>query len=162
MTPIITIYDNTRHREPVISLWKSVFGYEASHNAPGLVIDKKQGQEDGLFFVAMDQTAVIGTVMAGYDGHRGWIYAMAVMPEYRGQGVGSLLLAHAENALSARGCMKINLQIVEGNEAVAAFYSRCGYGTEKRISMGKRLPENIGDTDAASEFGVGENDSRCR
>lgn len=151
MTPNIEIYDNARHREPVILLWQTVFGYEAPHNAPGRVIDKKLNVDDGLFFVALDDMAVIGTVMAGYDGHRGWIYAMAVMPEYRRQGVGSLLLAHAENALSARGCMKVNLQIVEGNETVAAFYCRSGYGTEKRISMGKRLPENIGDTDVASE-----------
>jgi len=81
--------------------------------------------------------------MAGYDGHRGWIYSIAVSPNYRKQRIGSTLLAFAERKLSEIGCMKINLQIMEGNEAVENFYLANGYHTEKRISMGKRLPENI-------------------
>lgn len=136
-------YDNSNHRDQVISLWVSVFGYEADHNAPHLVIDKKQEIDDGLFFVATDRRAVIGTVMAGYDGHRGWIYSMAVRPEYREQGLGSKLLLFAEEKLAERGCMKVNLQIMEGNEAVERFYAANGYLTEKRISMGKQVRQNI-------------------
>ncbi len=97
----------------------------------------------GLFFVAMDANAVIGTVMAGYDGHRGWIYSMAVRPEYRKQGLGSKLLFFVEEKLAERGCMKINLQIMEGNEAVERFYASNGYLTEERISMGKQVRQNI-------------------
>ena len=139
----ITEFDNSKHREMVISLWKDVFGYEAAHNAPDIVIDKKKDFDDGLLFVAIDNYDVIGTVMAGYDGHRGWIYSIAVSKKYRNKGLGSALLAFAEEKLSDRGCMKINLQIMDGNESVEAFYLSNGYQTEKRINMGKRLPKNI-------------------
>ena len=146
MNPVISPFENPKHREQVISLWNEVFGYEAAHNLAQLVIDKKLHFGDGLFFVALNDKAVIGTVMAGYDGHRGWIYSTAVSPEYRHQGIGSLMLAFAERKLMALGCMKINLQIMEGNEAVENFYLANGYLTEKRISMGKSLPENINQT----------------
>ena len=136
-------YDDAEYRDRVITLWNTVFGYEADHNAPGLVIDKKVQFDDGLFFVALDGPAVIGTVMAGYDGHRGWIYSMAILPDQQKKGIGSRLLAFAEDRLSERGCMKINLQIMDGNEPVEWFYRANGYLTEKRISMGKQLRQNI-------------------
>ncbi len=139
----ITSFDNSRHRNQGISLWKDVFGYETSHNSPDIVIDKKVEFNDGLFFVAFDNDDVTGTVMAGYDGHRGWIYSIAVLPAYRKKGLGSALLSFAEKKLSEKGCMKINLQIMDGNESVEAFYLFNGYQTEKRISMGKRLEQNI-------------------
>lgn len=81
--------------------------------------------------------------MAGYDGHRGWIYSVAVEPNYRRQGVGTALMAVAEHALKDKGCVKINLQILDGNSAVTAFYSSLGFAIEKRISMGKKIPENV-------------------
>ncbi|MBN1780064.1 GNAT family acetyltransferase [bacterium] len=137
-------FDNERHRDAVIKLWKTVFRYEAAHNAPALAIDKKMQVNDGLFFVAANGDTIAGTVMAGYDGHRGWIYSLAVHPRFRKKGIGSLLLRVAEDRLTESGCMKINLQIVEGNEQVVDFYRVRGYAVEKRISMGKKLPGNIG------------------
>jgi len=98
---------------------------------------------DGLFFVAEAGEKVVGTIMAGYDGHRGWIYSVAVLPEYRKRGLGSQLMRHAEERLKFLGCPKINLQIMQENEAVEAFYRNLGYETEQRISMGKKIPENI-------------------
>lgn len=139
----ITEFNNPTHRNSVISLWQNVFGYEASHNAPGLVIDKKLAVDDDLFFVALDKDSVIGTAMAGYDGHRGWIYSIAVDPDYRHQGLGSQLLLFAEEKLASIGCMKINLQILDGNAPVENFYLANGYSTEKRISMGKQVLKNI-------------------
>ncbi len=130
-------------RTAVIALWESVFGYEAAHNRPALVIDKKLAVADELFFVATSDATVIGTVLAGYDGHRGWIYALAVSPTYQRQGIGSQLVRYAEHELAKQGCVKVNLQVVEGNESVVAFYAGLGYSVEKRISMGKRIPENI-------------------
>ena len=138
----ITAFDNSKHRNQVIMLWNEVFGYEAAHNAPDLVIDKKIEFGDGLFFVAVDNDVVIGTVLAGYDGHRGWIYSMAVSMPYRNKGLGSKLLCFAEEKLAEIGCLKVNLQIIEGNEEVETFYHSNGYKTEKRISMGKRLKQN--------------------
>jgi ribosomal protein S18 acetylase RimI-like enzyme len=145
-TPIITPYQDAGHRSQVMALWETVFGYEAKHNEPSLVIDKKR-EVDDLFFVAVDGRTVVGTVMCGYDGHRGWIYSLAVAASHRRRGIGSRLVSHAEHALGRRGCMKVNLQIMEGNESVAAFYSSLGYGVEKRISMGKLLPEDMPATD---------------
>lgn len=136
-------YDDSDHRLGVVALWRAVFGYETAHNEPNLAIDRKLSVDDGLFFVAVSEGAVVGSVMAGYDGHRGWLYSLAVAPEYRKQGIGSELVRRAERALAERGCMKINLQIMQGNEAVQAFYASLGYAVEVRVSMGKRVPENI-------------------
>jgi ribosomal protein S18 acetylase RimI-like enzyme len=142
-TITITPFLKAAHSEQVIALWRAVFGYETAHNRPALVIEKKAAMDDQLFFVALASNEVIGTVMAGYDGHRGWIYSVAVSPAHRRRGIGSRLVRFAERALANKGCMKVNLQIMEGNESVAAFYAALGFSLEKRVSMGKRLPENI-------------------
>jgi ribosomal protein S18 acetylase RimI-like enzyme len=136
-------FQNDRHREQVIRLWETVFDYETAHNCPGLAIDKKLAANDDLFFVAVDEGAVVGTVMAGYDGHRGWIYSVAVSPARCREGIGSHLMRHAERALIDRGCVKINLQVLDGNEAAVKFYAALGFAVEKRVSMGKRVPENV-------------------
>jgi ribosomal protein S18 acetylase RimI-like enzyme len=139
----ITFFSDAAHRAKVIALWEAVFGYEAAHNQPSLVIDKKLAVDDRLFFVALSGQEVVGSVMAGYDGHRGWIYSVAVSPTYRRRGIGSQLVVAAERALAGKGCVKVNLQIIEGNESVTAFYASVGFSVEKRVSMGKRLHENI-------------------
>lgn len=139
----IKTYDNNKHRQQVIDIWTTVFGYIDKRNDPALIIDKKLAVNDKLFFVAIENGKVIGTIMAGYDGHRGWIYSMAVLSEKRKANVGTLLLQHAENELNKLGCFKINLQIHEHNEKVKEFYLKNGYKIEDRISMGKEIPENI-------------------
>lgn len=126
-----------KHQQEVSDLWDRVFAYRALHNAPELVIEKKVTFNDGLFFVALSEKKVIGTIMAGYDGHRGWIYAMAVAPDFQKRGVGSSLLSFAEEKLRERGCLKVNLQIMDDNHEVEKFYRSQGYTVEKRISMGK-------------------------
>ena len=138
-TLAICPYSDPAHRPQVIALWEAVFRYDAPHNKPTVSIDKKVAVADGLFFVALSEDTVVGTIMAGYDGHRGWIYSVAVSPAHRRQGVGSQLVRFAEQALAEKGCVKINLQIMDGNENVTAFYARLGFSVEKRISMGKRL-----------------------
>ncbi|MEB0228311.1 GNAT family acetyltransferase [Pseudomonas sp. 10S4] len=142
MIPIVE-YADEHHRTAVINLWETAFGYETAHNTPSLVIDKKLAIADGLFFVALAAEVVVGTVLAGYDGHRGWLYSVAVHPAQRRQGLGARLVRHAEQALTARGCMKINLQIVSTNESVKGFYESLGYAVEPRISMGKKVEVNI-------------------
>lgn len=136
-------YSDNAHRAEVIALWQEVFGYEAAHNKPELVIDRKVAFDDELFFVAAEGQSVVGTIMAGYDGHRGWIYSVAVSPARRRRGVGSQLVRFAESALAKKGCVKVNLQIMEQNESVSAFYVSLGFSVEKRISMGKQIRENI-------------------
>ena len=96
-------------------------------------------RDPDLFLVAVEDDRVIGTVMGGYDGHRGWIYSMAVDESQRHRGVGSVLMGEIEKALRALGCMKVNLQVVPSNSGVVNFYERLGFAVEDRISMGKRL-----------------------
>ncbi len=106
----IAEYSNEHHRRCVVELWKTVFGYETAHNTPSLAIVKKLAAADGLFFVTLSGHEVVGTVLAGYDDHRGWLYSVAVHPSHRRKCIGMNLVRHAEDALTARGCMKINLQ----------------------------------------------------
>ena len=141
--PQIREYLDATDRAQVIDLWCTVFGYETAHNDPALAIAKKCDANDHLFFVAELDGRVIGSAMAGYDGHRGWLYAVAVHPNHRRAGLGSRLVRHAERALAAAGCLKINLQLLAANEATAAFYQAMGYVIEPRISMGKVLHENV-------------------
>ncbi|MDA3850471.1 MAG: GNAT family acetyltransferase [Spirochaetaceae bacterium] len=138
---IIENYSDRNHRTQVIALWERVFGYQQKRNEPNSVIDKKLAVHDGLFFVAMVDKRLVGTVMAGYDGHRGWIYSLAVSPESRGKQWGSELMQHAEEELRKQGCIKVNLQILDSNEKVRIFYEKNGYSEEPRISMGKILTE---------------------
>jgi phosphinothricin acetyltransferase len=122
---------------PVIALWTSVFGDVAPHNRPEMMIRCKLGVQRDLFFVALLDGRLVGTVMGGYDGHRGWIYCLAVDPEVRRRGIGTALLRHVEHALAARGCPKINLQVRATKAATVAFYEKHRYIVEERISMGK-------------------------
>lgn len=141
----IRAYDD-RYRDQVAEIWKTALGYADARNDPDMAIDKKLRANDGLFFVAVEDEKAVGTIMAGYDGHRGWIYSLGVLPEYRKKRIGTLLLHHAESRLIGLGCVKINLQIVQSNEAVAGFYLKNGYRVEERISMGKVIAENLPHT----------------
>jgi ribosomal protein S18 acetylase RimI-like enzyme len=125
--------------DAVVALWASVFAYPAHHNDPATVIRHKLAVQRELFFVAVEGDALLGTVMGGYDGHRGWIYSLAVHPEARRRGVGTALMRHVEGELARRGCPKINLQVLASNADVVAFYRTLGYAIEERVSMGKVL-----------------------
>jgi ribosomal protein S18 acetylase RimI-like enzyme len=123
----------------VEALWREAFPDDAPWNNAFLAIPEKMRFQPVLLLVALDGGVVAGSVMAGYDGHRGWISRVAVRTSYRRRGIGQALLAEAETRLAALGCVKINLQVVATNAAVAEFYAASGYAVEPRISMSKRL-----------------------
>lgn len=123
----------------VAELWSAVFPDPAPRNVPEIVIQKKLALQRDLFFVAVIDGSVVGTAMGGYDGHRGWLYTVAVRPDMQRRGIGRALVKHVEVALIALGCPKVNLQVLVSNAAVVAFYERLGYAVEERISMGKPL-----------------------
>jgi ribosomal protein S18 acetylase RimI-like enzyme len=123
----------------VVALWKQVFAYPESRNDPATVIRRKLAGQPHLFFVAVVDGKVVGTVMGGYDGHRGWVYSLAVDPDYHRQKIGTALMQHVEKALSEQGSPKINLQVLASNAAAIEFYEKLGYRVEERISMGKVL-----------------------
>jgi ribosomal protein S18 acetylase RimI-like enzyme len=124
--------------DPVVALWAAA-GLTRPWNDPHRDIARKKQVQRELFLVAEDDGAVVGTAMAGYDGHRGWVYYLAVAPERQGGGLGRTLMAEAETRLLALGCPKVNVQIRSGNEGVAAFYDRLGYTPDAATSLGKRL-----------------------
>jgi ribosomal protein S18 acetylase RimI-like enzyme len=138
---VVTIrpYSDAADRPALLALWTEVLGYTSGHNEPNFALNQKLAAADGLLWVAVTGDRLAGTIMAGYDGHRGWIYSLAVHPECRGRGIGTLLLETAEKALVDRGCAKINLQIRDTNAGVAAFYEKHGFAREPLLSMGKRL-----------------------
>lgn len=122
-------------RDSLIALWQRVFPDDPPHNAPARVLSAKLKVDD-LIFVAEQDQHIVGACMAGYDGHRGWLYAVAVAPEQRRGGTGTRLVKAALEELKNLGCIKVNLQIRPTNTAVAAFYQSLGFATEDRLSMG--------------------------
>ncbi len=129
--------------EAIVTLWHAVFAeyHDAArpHRDPRANIARKIAFGDELFFLAERDGAVVGTVMAGYDGHRGWLYSLAVDPAERRAGVGRALLVRAEAALLARGCPKVNLQVATQNEGALAFWRAAGYVPDDVVSLGRRL-----------------------
>lgn len=123
----------------VIDLWQAVLPSNAPHNDPATAIRKRLAIDRDLFLVAVVGGTVVGTVMGGYDGHRGWIYSVAVSSEHRRRGVGAAIIRQVETALVERGCLKINLQVLPSNPEAVAFYETLGYAVEERVSMGKRV-----------------------
>ncbi|HXU63611.1 MAG TPA: GNAT family acetyltransferase [Polyangia bacterium] len=125
-------------QESVVELW-SRCGLVRPWNDPRKDIARKLAVQPELFLVLELDGARAGTVMAGYEGHRGWINYLAVDPAARRRGLGRALMAEAERLLRARGCPKINLQIRRENREALAFYERIGFAEDPVISVGKRL-----------------------
>ena len=128
----------------VIALCTEVFGYTAAHNRPEAVIRQKLAVQRELFLAARLDGRLAGTVLGGYDGHRGWVYSLAVRPDLRRRGIGTALMHQVERELARRGRPKINLQVLATNAATVAFSEKLGYSVEQRISMGKVLGRGAG------------------
>jgi len=122
-----------------------VFPDAPAHNDPSAVVARKLAVQRELFVVAVDAGVIVGTAMAGYDGHRGWVYSLGVSPDCRRGGVGSALMRRVEFDLTAIGCPKLNLQVRGANHEAVRFYESLGYSTEDRVSMGKKLPRTRDD-----------------
>ena len=134
----VIAYDEAQFAE-VDSLWRAVFPEDPPHSHAAVAIPQKLAVQRDLFLVAIEGGRVLGTIMAGYDGHRGWLYKLAVHPNARRCGIGTRLVRAAEKRLAAQGCTKLNLQVRSGNDEAARFWARMGYAQEPRISMGRSL-----------------------
>jgi len=126
-----------RDEPAVVVLWRAVFPNGPARNDPANIIARKRRVQPELFLVGEVDGAIVATVLAGYDGHRGWVYHVAVAPNVRRRGYGRAMMAAAEERLRALGCPKLNLQINRWNADVVAFYESLGYAVEDRVSMGK-------------------------
>jgi ribosomal protein S18 acetylase RimI-like enzyme len=128
-------------RAQTVSLWERC-GLIVPWNDPHADIDRKLRVQPELFLVGEIGGAVVATAMGGYDGHRGWVFYLAVDPALRRRGLGRMIMEHLEGLLRERGCPKINLEIRRSNLGVVRFYERIGYRDNDVVGMGKRLIED--------------------
>lgn len=124
--------------EAVVALWEAS-GLVRPWNDPRKDIERKLTVQPELFLVAVAGGAVVGTVMAGYDGHRGWLYYLASSADRRGQGIARRLVARAEDLLTRMGCPKVQLMVRPDNARVRGFYAALGYEPFDTWATGKRL-----------------------
>lgn len=127
--------------DAVVQLWKQC-GLVVAHNNPHKDIRRKLAAQPELFLVGTDQDRIVATVMAGYEGHRGWLNYLAVDPSCQRSGLGRRMVDAAEKRLRALGCPKINLQVRRSNASVMEFYRRIGFVEDDVASMGKRLEKD--------------------
>lgn len=132
-------------RDALVELWRRC-GLTRPWNDPNLDIDRKLAVDPDGLLVAEADGQVVGSVMAGYDGHRGWVNYLAVDPSQRGVRLGARLMDAAETLLRARGCPKLNLQVRTSNTSAFAFYEAIGYERDEVVSFGRRL---VDDDDAS-------------
>ena len=126
------------HSEQAVDLWERC-GLERPGNDSRAMIEEKLRFQPDLFLAATMDGRLVATVMAGYEGRRGWINLLAVEPDFRRQGIARAMMDEAEARLRALGCPKINLQVRESNSEAIGFYERIGYSTDHVRSFGKRL-----------------------
>lgn len=124
--------------EAVIALWREC-GLIVPWNDPQRDIERKMQVQPELFFVGKSEGHIVATVMAGYEGHRGWLNYVAVAPDSQKQGLGRQIVEHAIEKLRERGCPKINLQVRASNREVIAFYESLSFQIEDVLNLGLRL-----------------------
>ena len=122
----------------VIALWEEC-RLTRTWNDPRKDIARKLAVQPELFLVAMEEKEIIGTVMAGYEGHRGWVNYLAVAPAFRGRGFARALMDHVEKELLARGCPKLSLLVRNTNRDAIEFHRHLGYAPDESVALGKRL-----------------------
>ena len=125
----------------LIALWQAC-GLIRPQNDPHRDIARKLRVNPEWFLVGERDGRLVAAVMAGYEGHRGWINYLAVAPTQRRAGLGRAIMAEAEHLLRAAGCPKINLQVRPDNPGVIAFYEKIGFTVEGAISLGRRLTKD--------------------
>lgn len=122
----------------LIDLWIKC-GLTVPWNDPKKDIQRKVSDSPEMFFVGEKDGKIVASCMAGYDGHRGWIYFLAVKPEYQNRGFAKQILDHAEKELLDIKCPKIELMVRHTNDKVVSFYKHAGYKDDPVIVLSKRL-----------------------
>lgn len=129
---------NPEYQEAIIDLWKKC-NLIVPQNDPIEDIEKKLDFQPDLFLSALLDGHLIGSVMVGYDGHRGWMNYLAVLPAYQKRGYGRRLAEKAVEELRKLGCSKVNVQVRESNPSAIEFYKNLGFKDDKVVSLGLRL-----------------------
>lgn len=128
--------------DAVVALWRAC-GLVRPWNDPHKDIARKLSEQPELFLVGCIGAEVVSSAMIGFDGHRGWVYYLAVAPGMQRRSLGRAMMERAEQLLIERGCPKINLMVRSDNNAVVAFYRELGYAEDKVTVLGKRLIPDI-------------------
>ncbi len=129
------------HTDDVVELWQEI-DLIRPWNDPVKDIQRKMDEDPNTFYIGLIDGEVVASCMAGYDGHRGWIYYLAVKVKYQKRGFAKALIIHAENELKKLGCPKIELMVREDNTDVIRFYKRLDYKDDPVIVLSKRLIED--------------------
>ncbi|HYA10670.1 MAG TPA: GNAT family acetyltransferase [Thermoplasmata archaeon] len=138
-----------RDEPAVIQLWDRC-GLLRPWNDPHKDIARKLRVRPDLFLVGLEGQRLVASLMAGYEGHRGWLNYLAVDPGYQRRGLARLLVAEAERLLRDAGCPKVSLQVRVSNTGAMEFYRRVGYTVDEVVSMGKRLESDMPTAGTAS------------
>ena len=129
---------SSEYQDPVVDLWRKC-NLVVPQNDPVEDIQRKLVFQPDLFFVALLDGKVVGSIMVGYEGHRGWMNYLAVLPEHQRRGYGRKLVEKAIDELKRLGCMKVNLQVRRSNVSVVEFYKHLGFKDDDVVGLGKRL-----------------------
>jgi ribosomal protein S18 acetylase RimI-like enzyme len=122
----------------VIALWQRC-DLVRPWNDPEKDIARKLRVQPELFLVGVIGSRIVASIMAGYEGHRGWVNYLAVDHAHRRRGYARAMMEYVESALKALGCPKLNMQVRATNLEVLQFYARLGYLQDEAVSLGKRL-----------------------
>lgn len=130
--------------DPLVALWRDC-GLIRPWNDPAADIGLCRSTVSSALFVGFEDDAdrITASVMAGSDGHRGWLYYLAVDADRRHVGHGQAMVHHAEAWLAGLGIRKVELMIRDDNGAVRAFYGKLGYQMEPRIVMSRWLEGDV-------------------
>ncbi|HEX8114064.1 MAG TPA: GNAT family acetyltransferase [Kofleriaceae bacterium] len=137
MTFVIRPFASTDETD-VVALWQAA-GLTRPWNDPHADIRRKQAVQPELFLIGEFNEEIVASAMAGYDGHRGSVYYLAVSPAHQRCGFGRAMMAEVERRLEALGCPKLNLMVRHDNRVAIGFYKRLGYDEAAVVTLGRRL-----------------------
>jgi ribosomal protein S18 acetylase RimI-like enzyme len=126
--------------DAVLALWRAADGVvlrEVDDRAP---VERYLARNPGLSFVATDAGRVVGAVLCGTDGRRGYLQHLAVAPGHRGRGIGRALAARAVAALAAASTDKCHLMVLPANAGARAFWARLGWVERSDILLMSHVP----------------------
>lgn len=129
---------DSNYQKAVIDLWKQC-DLIVPPNDPAVDIQRKFVFQPELFFIALEDGQVIGSIMGGYEGHRGWLNYVAVLPDYQKRGYGKKLIDKAIDELRKLGCLKVNVQVRRNNPSAVEFYKHLGFKDDNVVGLGMRL-----------------------
>ena len=139
---VIRTFNFPHDYEPVLALWKAAgLGVHVGFSDTREEIARKLTHDPDLFLVIEEEGEIHGAVLGGFDGRRGLVYHLAVLPEHRGHGLGTALMAELESRLKAKGCLKSYLLVVHENEDVLDFYRKRGWEVMQAYVMAKEFRE---------------------